>query len=68
MMIVTGSYSLDLPGCVDGLRLLRRLRYHGLAGYWRLDFDLYRRNSRKGRAATEAESCVLGVRFPACLA
>ena len=64
-MVVARSYSLDQPRRVDGLRLLRR---DGLTGYRRLDFNLHRRDSGKGRTTSKTESCVVGVRFTTCLA
>jgi len=67
-MVVAASYTLDLTRSVDGLRLRGNDRSDGLARYWRLDLNLYRRNSRKRGAATETESCVVGVRFTARLA
>jgi len=67
-MVVAASYTLDLTWSVDGLRLLGRNGSDGLTRYWGLDLHLYRRNSRKRGAATETESCVVGVRFTARLA
>ena len=65
MMVVAGSYTLDQSRRVDRLGLLGR---DGLAGYWRLDFNLHRRDPGKGRTTTKTESCVIGVRFTTCLA